>query len=185
MKTILLLMLLVSFSVQAQDQKDSLHMKANAPVHKAAQELQLQIPGALKAEHEELHNTLQEYTKLSGKTGAAAREAAKILRPHFIKEEEYALPLLGLLPELAEGRVTVAMKPAIAISEKLKQEYQQMLAEHQQIVKSMQTLKNAASEEKHPQVIRFVEMLQQHAKTEEQVLYPTAILIGEYLKLKL
>lgn len=181
MKTIILLMLLISFAVQAQDQKDSVQVKVN----KTALGQQFQIPGALKAEHEELHNTLQEYTKLSGKTGAAAKEAAKILRPHFMKEEEFALPLLGLLPELAEGRVTADMKPAIAIAEKLKQEHQQMLAEHQQIVKSLQTLKSAATEEKQPQVVRFVEMLQQHAKTEEQVLYPAAIVIGEYLKLKL
>lgn len=185
MKTTILLMLLISFAVQAQDKKDSAHTKANKPAHKAAQEQQFKIPGALKAEHEELHSTLQKYTKLSGKTGAAAKEAAKILHPHFEKEEVYALPLLGLLPELAEGRVTAEMKPAIPIAEKLKQEHQQMLAEHQQIIKSLQTLKRAATEENHPQVVRFVEMLQQHAKTEEQVLYPTAILIGEYLKLKL
>ncbi|MFD2514828.1 hemerythrin domain-containing protein [Pontibacter locisalis] len=183
MKTILLLMLLVSFAAQAQ--KDSIQVKDNTAAHRAVQGQQFQIPSALKAEHEELHNTLQKYTELPGKTGAAAKEAAKILHPHFMKEEEYALPLLGLLPELAEGRVTADMKPAIAISEKLKQEHQQMLAEHQQIVKSLQTLKSAATEEKHPQVVRFVEMLQEHAKTEEQVLYPTAILIGEYLKLKL
>jgi hypothetical protein len=32
---------------------------------------------------------------------------------------------------------------------------------------------------------RFAEKLMLHAKTEEEVLYPAAILVGEYLKLKL
>ncbi len=178
-------MFLVLFSVQAQDHKDSVHVKEKKPAHKADLPKQFQIPGALEAEHKELHTTLEKYTRLPGKTGAAAKVVAKILHPHFEKEEEYALPLLGLLPELAEGKITADMKSAIAISEKLKKEHRQMLAEHQQIVKSLQTLKSAAIKENHTEVVRFVEMLQQHAKTEEQVLYPAAILIGEYLKLKL
>jgi hypothetical protein len=33
--------------------------------------------------------------------------------------------------------------------------------------------------------MQFAEKLKLHAKTEEQILYPTAILIGEYLKQKL
>ena len=65
------------------------------------------------------------------------------------------------------------------------EDWQQMLNEHQQIVGSLEKLRIAAIEEQHPEVIRFTESLKLHAKTEEEVTYPTAILIGEYLKLKL
>jgi hypothetical protein len=147
--------------------------------------MKFEIPGSLQEEHKELHQSLEKFTKLPGKTGTAAKDVAKLLHPHFSKEEEYALPPLGLLTALAQGQITDEMKPAIAMADKLKQEFQQMLAEHQQIVISLQTLNKAAKEERHPDVIRFTEVLMLHAKTEEEVSYPTAILIGEYLKLKL
>jgi hypothetical protein len=49
----------------------------------------------------------------------------------------------------------------------------------------LQTLVNAAKEEKKIEYVRFAEKLTLHAQTEEEVLYPAAILIGEHLKLKL
>jgi hypothetical protein len=43
----------------------------------------------------------------------------------------------------------------------------------------------AAIQEKKMEHIAFAEKLMLHAQNEEEVSYPTAILIGEYLKLKL
>jgi hypothetical protein len=60
-----------------------------------------------------------------------------------------------------------------------------MLSEHKAIVQTLDELGRAAKAERHPEVSRFVEELTAHAETEEQVLYPAAILVGEYLKLKL
>lgn len=65
-----------------------------------------QIPQPLKVEHEELHAELVKATKAGGKTGEAAEEVARALHPHFEKEEEFALPPLGLLSSLIEGKVT-------------------------------------------------------------------------------
>jgi hypothetical protein len=50
-------------------------------------EMQLNIPAPLKAEHEELHAVLVKATKEAGDTGKAARSVAEILHPHFVKEE--------------------------------------------------------------------------------------------------
>jgi hypothetical protein len=60
-----------------------------------------------------------------------------------------------------------------------------MLKEHQQIAGALQILNQAATEENHPEVVQFTEKLMLHARTEEDILYPAAILIGEYLKMKL
>lgn len=144
-----------------------------------------EIPSSLQAEHKELHETLAKYTRLPGKTGTAAKEVAKLLHPHFAKEEEYALPQLGLLPALAKGQATAEMKEAVAMGDKLKADFDQMLSEHQQIVVALDKLQKAAREESRPEVVRFTESLKRHAKNEEEVLYPAAILIGEYLKVKL
>jgi hypothetical protein len=52
-------------------------------------------------------------------------------------------------------------------------------------VTALRRLISAAKREKKPEHARFAEKLMLHAKTEEEVLYPAAILIGEYLKLRL
>lgn len=143
------------------------------------------IPSALKLEHEKLHADLAEATKLPGKTGVAAQKVATALHEHFLREEEFAMPPLGLLASLADGHVTPEMRPAIAMSDRLKAEMPQMLNEHKVIVQALEELGQAAQAEHHPEVSRFVEELTHHAENEEQVLYPAAILVGEYLKLKL
>jgi hemerythrin superfamily protein len=59
-----------------------------------------------------------------------------------------------------------------------------MLSEHKAIVQTLDDLGRAAKAEGHSEVSQFVEELTTHAQTEEQVLYPAAIVVGEYLKLK-
>jgi hypothetical protein len=71
------------------------------------------------------------------------------------------------------------------MTDRLKTDLPQMLAEHRAIVGALQNLIAAAKAEKKPESLRFAEQLQLHAQTEEQVLYPAAILVGEYVKLRL
>jgi hypothetical protein len=147
--------------------------------------MEFETPTVLHTEHEKLHKMLKNATQLPGKTGEAAKVVAKVLHPHFTKEEEYALPPLGLLPMLAEGKILPEMKPVIAMTDKLKSALPEMLAEHKQIEAALQELLRASKTENHPEATLFAEQLLEHAKMEEVVSYPTAILIGEYLKLKL
>lgn len=60
-----------------------------------------------------------------------------------------------------------------------------MLEEHKAIVAALKNLIKVAKKEKKMEYAHFAEKLMLHAQMEEEVLYPTAILIGEYLKLKL
>jgi hypothetical protein len=139
----------------------------------------------LQLEHEELHDQLRKATGESGKLGEAAKAVAKLMHPHFVKEEEYALPPLGLLPSLARGTVTPDMASVLPMTDRLKAELNEMLAEHQSIVAALKNLANVAKQENKPEYAEFADKLILHAQTEEEVSYPTAILIGEYLKLKL
>jgi hypothetical protein len=107
------------------------------------------------------------------------------MHPHFVKEEEYALPPLGLLTPLSQGRFEVAMGDVLTMTEKLKAELPTMLAEHKQIVTGLGKLVEAAKAEHNTDIVRFAEKLILHAQTEEQVSYPTAILVGEFVKSKL
>jgi hypothetical protein len=102
-----------------------------------------------------------------------------------LKEEEYALPPLGLLPILAKGEILPEMKAAVAMTDRLNADLGHMLLEHKQIVIALKVLTEAANVEGKEEVAHFAEKLMLHAQTEEEVLYPASILIGEYLKLKL
>lgn len=143
------------------------------------------IPEPLKIEHEKLHDVLRKATAEPGELGAAAKTLARLLHPHFVKEEEYALPPLGLLADLARGRVTPEMRGAVAMSERLKAEFDEMLAEHRAIVDALDAFAARAREQGRTEYVQFAEDLALHARYEEEVSYPTAILVGDYVREKL
>ncbi len=156
--------------------------------HKQArkdQTMRLQIPRSLKSEHEELHTQLAKAVNSGGATARAAEAVARLLHPHFVKEEEYALPPLGLLRQLSEGKVTPEMKDVVAMTDKLRAELPQMLEEHNAVVAALKQLAEAARREGKTEHIGFTEALMLHAQNEEEVLYPAAILVGEHLKPRL
>lgn len=146
--------------------------------------MEIKIPETLKLEHEVLHRQLAEATKVGGKIAEAAQLVAQTLHPHFVSEEEFAIPPLGILPQLVEDKLNDDMKEVIKMTDKLKTELPKRLGEHKAIVAALNKLVKAAQEENKPEFAAFVEKLKLHAKTEEEVTYPTALLIGEYLKLK-
>ena len=147
--------------------------------------MNFEIPHSLKEEHEELHAELSEATRAGGAIGEAAKGVARVLHEHFLKEEEYALPPLGLLSVLAQGQITPEMKEVLKMTDRLKAELPEMIEEHRAIVEALGILTDAAKKEKKMEYVHFAEKLTLHAKTEEEVLYPAALLIGEYIKIKL
>ena len=146
--------------------------------------MEINIPRSLKLEHEELHGELAMAIKSGGKVGEAANAVANVLHHHFIKEEEYALPPLGLLSFLSQGKFSSEMQGIVPMTEKLKQDLPNMLEEHKQIVGALDKLVEVAKKENKTEIVVFAEKLKLHAKNEEDVLYPAAILVGEFLKLK-
>jgi hypothetical protein len=149
--------------------------------------MSLTIPQPLKVEHDHLHEELRAAIALGGRTGEAARLVAERLHPHFLREEEYALPPLGLLAALSRSESAAAIssvdaQKAIGMADQLAAELPRMLAEHQEIVAALRSLTVAAQKESQPAVAEFAEKLMLHAQTEEEVLYPAAILVGRHLK---
>ena len=143
------------------------------------------IPESLETEHKELHVELKRIIEGGGATAEAAKAVAKPLHKHFTEEEEYAMPPLGLLAPLAAGTVLLDMLPVITFTELVKERLPVLLREHKTIVAALDKLGEVARREKREDVARFADKLKVHARMEEEVLYPAAILVGEYLKLKL
>ncbi len=143
------------------------------------------MPESLRAEHEELRAVLEQAMRIGGKIGAAARALDLLLAPHLRKEDDHVFLGLGLLKSVADGKVTPAMHELVVMAARLKVELPQMLAEHEQIRKALEALGQEATKEARPQVAYFAAKLLHHARLEEEVLYPAAIVLGEYLKSRL
>jgi hypothetical protein len=142
----------------------------------------LRIPEAMELEHEELHKELRKATRVPGKVGKAAKQVAQVLHPHFERENELALPLIGVARELAEDKRSADFPKAMELFEKFKPEYEKMLQEHVEIVKALDELEKAAKKAKKVSVTDFVRKLKLHARTEEDLTYPTALMVGKLLK---
>jgi hypothetical protein len=144
--------------------------------------MRIDIPLPLKAEHEELHAELALLTKSPGRLGAAARDVAMVLHPHFVKEERFALPPLGLLPAVASGNITAEMAAVTAMTDNLRAELPTMLQEHARITAIVRILLDAAQQVGDAAALHFGEKLLAHARTEELVMYPAAIVLGDWVR---
>ncbi|MGZ5191265.1 MAG: hemerythrin domain-containing protein [Flavisolibacter sp.] len=143
-----------------------------------------EVPSSIKKEHEYLLEKIHKITLFHDSTGLAAVKLNDLMQHHFKEEENLVLPPLGLLPLLTSGKLPEQSKEVIQLCEKLKSQLSHLSVEHQLIKAYMDELMQAAANENHPEIIEFEKELQKHANTEEEVFFPTAILIGEYLKLK-
>jgi hypothetical protein len=134
--------------------------------------------------HDELHTDLDAATHLPGRTGEAARQVVRVLQPHFIREQEYVTPALGLLQQLVADKLSPTMLDVLPLTDRLKTEFPRMREEHRTIVGALQNLADAARAEEQQDVVRFAERVMLQAQMEEEILYPAAILVGEYLRLR-
>ena len=144
-----------------------------------------EIPVPLKQEHEALHDQLRPATQAGGEVGELAETLALLMHPHFVKEDQIALPPLGLLTALAHGDATPEMAGVLALTDRLEAELPAMLAEHQAIVEALQRLRDATQRAGRSEIVDFAQQLMQHARTEEEVMYPAAILVGKFVRQRL
>lgn len=140
------------------------------------------IPESIKAEHDEIHGELVRATKLQGPVGEAARALAAVLHPHFVREEQIALPPLGLLAPLSRGDSDPAMTAVLPLTDSLREELPKMLEDHRAIVAATRNLGEVARVRGNPGAARLAEKLLLHAQSEEEVFYPAALLVGELVR---
>ena len=127
------------------------------------------------------HETLARAAAEGGEIAAAAGELEGALAPHFKREEEIATPPLGLLPALAQGGATAEMRSVLSMTDALERELPQMLREHEVIRAAATKFRATAERNGHQDYVRFADNLAAHAREEEEILYPAAILVGRYV----
>lgn len=142
------------------------------------------IPESIRLEHEAIHRELVFAMRNDDPVGAAARGLATLVEPHFVREEEIALPPLGLVASLAQGEARTGMRAVLPMTDSLRAELPKMLAEHAAIREATRQLERLAGGEGNVRVVRFARALALHARMEEELLYPMAVLVGELVRLR-
>lgn len=158
--------------------------EAASPKYEEAhmQEGHIRIPESMRLEHEEIHEELVRASKLEGRVGDSARELARVLHPHFVREEEIALPPLGLLEPLSKAPPTPAMREVLRMTDALRAELPKMLEEHVAVAAAARRLEAVARDERNTEVEKLAQKLQLHARSEEELFYPAALLVGDIVK---
>jgi hypothetical protein len=141
-------------------------------------------PAPLRQEHHEMLQFVTRLAREGGATGEAAQRLQRVMETHFHKEEAFAAPPLGLLRRLAAGDINPGMADNLVHTEWLSRNIGVLLAEHRMIAAALEDVLRAAAPGQ-AELITFAETLLNHARIEEEVLYPAAIVAGEYLKLRL
>jgi hypothetical protein len=152
---------------------------AQAPPHAG------DIPQSIRLEHE---NTIEQLTTLSkkhGLVGVEARKALGLFKAHLQREQQFILPPLSLLLQLADGKASPDMKWAIAMADRVKSERELTYDEHTKITDAMNALASAARKAHDAGALEFAQGAVADSLNDVELLEPMSIVIGEYLKTKL
>ena len=146
--------------------------------------MKFDVPESLQLREQTIRTGLASAAQAGGRTGEVAQALENILLPHLIRETIDVLQPLALLPRLARGDVTPEMAEVLPQIDKLENDLHRLHIEHSAILSLIKQLVAAAHEEGRLHHVRFAQRLLFRAWLDESIFYPTAILIGRYLKLR-
>jgi hypothetical protein len=144
-----------------------------------------EIPQSLTVEHQDTLDQLANLGRRHGPVGVEARKALELFKRHLLRENAFILPPLTLLPYLADGKVTPDMKWAIAMADRVKAEREEIFQEHTQITDAMNALAAAARATHDAEALAFAQSAVTDSLNDSEIGEPMAIVIGDYVKLKL
>lgn len=143
-----------------------------------------EVPGSILFQHQRLIDQIKSFTAFQDSTGRVASRLEEVMVHHFQEEERYVLPPLGLLPVLSTGKVPADSDKILLLTDEFRAQFDHMSAEHQYIKALVEELAKAAEINNHPGISHFINELKAHAAAEEEIYFPAALLVGDFLKLK-
>lgn len=158
--------------------------RAQEPTAPPASLAALDTPHALRMEDRHLREDLARALKDPGSVGAAARELERVLLPHLDERERNVFRPLGLLRALAQNEPSPDANAAMALIEQIERNLPALMQEHRAIYAANKWLIDAATREHKPQYLDLSDRIWVHMRLEEEVLYPTTVLVGRYLRLQ-
>jgi len=144
----------------------------------------LSIPKALQRDHDEARAEFVRVTTEGGRIGKAGKRVAELCLPHFEHEEQRVFPVLALLPYLAPENLQPEMMDVMPLISELRARYDAVVDHHHTIVDAIDELMLAAHKQKNREIAEFAHNLKNHEDLETELIYPTVLLIGNYLREK-
>lgn len=141
-----------------------------------------EIPDALTLDHEELRTELIKAAIQPGRVGIAAKKVAHLYLPHFAREEQMIFSAFGLLQDLAAERVLPDMAPVEPMIALLSGQHHALLKHHKSIDAAVEELLEEARNEKNAEIADLVCKLRKHEKTEDEVMFPTVLMIAKSIR---
>jgi hypothetical protein len=143
------------------------------------------MPQSIRLQRELIINRLTSFTTREGAVGAAASKALSLLQNHYAKEAAFVLPPLGLLPRIANEQVSRDMEPAIAMADRTRTALPALLEDHIKITSLMNELVEAGKNAHDEDLVRLATRIAAQSLNDIEVVQPTTIMIGNYLRQKL
>lgn len=137
---------------------------------------------ALRQDHDELRAQLGRATMEPGPIGEVAKRVAELCLPHFAQEEKTVFPVFELLPEVAEGNAPPAV---LLLVSRFIARYDDLDSAHKSIISEVEALLAAANQEHNWEFANFAYQLRVHERIENEVIFPTVNLIGNYVRERL
>jgi hypothetical protein len=144
----------------------------------------LDTPHALRMEDRHLREDLARARQDQGSVGSAAKELERLLLPHLDQREQAVFRPLGLLRALARNEPSPDTTQAMALVDQVERDLPRLVQEHRALYDANKRLIDAANREHKPQYLDLSDRLWVHMRMEEEVLYPTVMLVGRYLRLQ-
>ncbi len=137
---------------------------------------------ALRLAHDEMRAELVRATMEPGPIGEAAMRVADLCLPHFETEERIVFPAFALLEDLALGAVRPEMAEFLPLISAFSAQREAMAHQHHLILSAVAQLRQAAHREEIREYAEFAYGLTVHEKIEDEVIFPTLILIGRNIR---
>jgi len=142
----------------------------------------LGVPQSVRLQHEQIVFELEAVAERPGPTAVAASTAVALLKAHYAKEEEFVLPALGLLPTLLDDPTPSDLDRAVEIADQTKAMLSELTDDHVQITAAMTELIEAGARANDQYLIRLATRVAAQSLNDVEVVHPTAILIGAYVR---
>lgn len=171
------LLALVAFS--------SLTLLGSAPSAAAQNPAGHEIPQSQIIEHEENLGHLTMLAARPGPVGAVARRAIALFKQHNVREYEYVLPPLTLLPYLADGKVTPDMQWALDMCDRVRADREVIFDEHARMIEILNELQFVGQQAHDTEAVDFAKAAAVDALNDSEILEPAVMMIGDVLRAKL
>ena len=143
------------------------------------------IPWSIQLDHQEMIQRLTALSREQPPVGPAAQQALELLQAHVKREEEFILPPLALLPQLADGKITPDMRWAVAMADRVKAEREEIFHEHTMITDAMNNLAAAADHAQNAEALDFARAAVADSLSDMELMEPMTVVIGDYIRAKL